>query len=222
MIACETVIQEVRSLMPPDLLFHTLESGLHLYPDKLRKALQEAVDNTPADVRTIILGFGLCSMAVVGLKARHSQLIVPRVDDCIGIFLGSRQRYMEELKKEPGTYFLSKGWIEAGVTLVEEFEQMVERYGRTRAEKVQKAMLRHYVRLAFIDMGYQDGSRYRKFARHAAAQLDLRYEEIKGTNQLLKKMISGPWDSDFIITPPGHEITHEDFGITGNSAPPSS
>ena len=103
LIACETVIQEVRPLMPPDLLFHTLESGLHLYPDKLQNTLQEEIDQTPADIQRIILGFGLCSMAVVGLKARHSQLIVPRIDDCIGIFLGSRKRYMEELRKESGT-----------------------------------------------------------------------------------------------------------------------
>ena len=216
-IACETVIQENRSLVPASSLCIIVESGLHLHPDKLRMALQQAVDDTPADVKRIILGFGLCSMAVVGLKSRHSTLIVPRVDDCIGIFLGSRKSYMDEMRKEPGTYFLSKGWIESGVTLVEEFEQMVDRYGRTRAEKVQRIMLRNYVRLAFIDMGHDNGTPYREFARRAAAQFNLRYEEIKGTNRLLKKVLRGPWDSDFIITPPGHEITHDDFGITGEA-----
>jgi len=85
-----------------------LESGLHLNPDKLRGALQAMIDDITAHTEIIILGYGLCSMGVMGLKAAHSTLVIPRQDDCISIFLGSQRDYKKERGQEPGTYFLSK------------------------------------------------------------------------------------------------------------------
>ena len=211
-IVCETIIKEMLPLLPPDMEYQTVESGLHLRPEKLRAALQTFIDES--DAGAIILGYGLCSMAVVGLKSDHSKLVVPRLDDCIALFLGSQKRYREQLSKEPGTYYLSKGWIDAGVNLIEEFKVMEERYGKKRADMVKKRMLQHYTRLAFIDMGYQDQEYYREFSRRAADELELFYEEINGTERLLKKMIHGPWDDDFVVAPPGHTISLDDFGMT--------
>jgi hypothetical protein len=171
------------------------------------------IDEITADTDAIILAFGLCSNAVVGLTAEKSMLIVPRVDDCIGMFLGSRESYKEHLSCEPGTYFLSKGWIEAGITLVEEFKEMETRYGIERAERIQRAMLGNYTRLAYIDMGHADQKGYRKFSQDAAKKLNLRYDEIEGTTKLLKKMIAGPHDHEFVVVRPGQEIRLEHFRI---------
>ena len=212
-IACRTVIEEMQQLLPSDMESLTPEPGLHLHPDKLRDALQAMIDDITADTETIILGYGLCSMAVIGLKATHSTLVIPRQDDCIAIFLGSRRAYKKELSQEPGTYFLSKAWIDAGITLVDELKSMEERYGRRRAELVMKRMLQNYRRLAFIDMGHQDQERYRQFSRRAAKELNLYYQEIKGTPELLGKICNGPWDDEFVVAPPGHIIRLEDFGM---------
>ena len=212
-IACRTVIEEMQGLIPSDIEPRTLESGLHLHPDKLRDALQAMIDKVTADTETIILGYGLCSMGVVGLKATHSTLVIPRIDDCIAIFLGSRMVYKEVLNQEPGTYFLSKGWIDAGITLVDELKKMEERYGKKRAERLMNRMLQHYKRLAFIDMGYQDQERYRQFSQRAAREFNLTYQEIKGTSELLRKICNGPWNDEFVVAPPGHTICLEDFGF---------
>ena len=190
-----------------------LESGLHLHPDKLRCGLQAMIDEITAHTETIILGYGLCSMGVIGIKAAHSTLVIPRQDDCISIFLGSRRAYKEQLDQEPGTYFLSRGWIDAGITLLDEFKRMEERYGKRRAERVMKRMLENYKRLAFIDMGYQDQDKYRRYSRRAAKKLRLSYEEIKGTRELLAKICNGPWDDEFVVAPPGHKIRLEDFKL---------
>jgi len=207
------VIGEMQQMLPSDTESIVLESGLHLHPDKLRGALQAMIDDITADTETIILGYGLCSMAVIGLKAAHSTLVIPRQDDCIAIFLGSRRAYKKELSQEPGTYFLSKGWIDAGITIVDELKRMEERYGRKRAERVMKRMLQHYRRLAFIDMGYQNQEKYRKFSKMAAKRLNLYYQEIKGTPEFLGKICNGPWDHEFVLAPPGHAVRHEDFGL---------
>ena len=212
-IACKTVLEEMKPLLPSDLASLTLESGLHLHPDKLRDALQTLIDEVTADTETIILGYGLCSMGVIGLKAAKSTLVVPQIDDCVAIFLGSRRAYKKELSQEPGTYFLSKGWIEAGITLLDEWKRMEERYGKRRAEKLMERMLQQYRRLAFIDMGHQDQEPYRLFSQRAAKKLNLYYQEIKGTPEFLEKMCNGPWDEEFVVAPPGHTIRLEDFGM---------
>lgn len=212
-IACRTVIEEMQQLLPSDMEALTLESGLHLHPDKLRDALQGKIDEITTDTETIILGYGLCSMGVIGLKATDSTLVIPRQDDCVAIFLGSRRVYKKELNKEPGTYFLSKGWIDAGITLLDELKRMEERYGKMRAERIMKRMLQHYKRLAFIDMGYQDQEQYSQFSRKAAKVLNLDYQVIKGTPELLLKICNGPWDNEFVVIPPGHTIRLEDFGM---------
>jgi len=195
------------------MAFETLASGLHLHSEELRGTLQARIDDITARTETIILGYGLCSMGVVGLKADHSTLIIPRQDDCIGIFLGSRKAYSAELQKTPGTYFLSKGWIKAGITLVDELKRMEDRYGKRRANRVMKRMLQHYSRVAFIDMGAEDQAPYRRFARKAAKVLDLNYEEIRGTRNILEKIANGPWDDDFVVAPPGHTVSLKDFGM---------
>jgi hypothetical protein len=212
-IACRTVIHEMQHLLPSDMEPLTLDSGLHLHPEKLRGTLQTMIDDITADTETIILGFGLCSMGVIGLKASHSTLVIPCLDDCIALFLGSRRAYLRALSQEPGTYFLSRGWIDAGITLLDELRSMEERYGKRRAEMVMGRMLQHYRRLAFIDMGYQDQERYRQFSQEAARKFNLYYQEIRGTPALLQKICNGPWDDEFVVAPPGHIIHLDDFGM---------
>jgi hypothetical protein len=212
-IACATVIEEMKPFLPHDIECKEMEPGLHINADKLRGALQDIIYEITADAEVIILGYGLCSMAAVGLRAGESTLIIPRVDDCVSMFLGGQKLYKRHLNKEPGTYFLSKGWIDAGVTLIDEFRQTEDRLGKRAAEKVKKRMLNEYKMLAYIDMGHDNQEYYREFARKAAEELNLKYEEIRGTTQLMRRMLNGPWDDKFITAPPGYVVTFDDFKI---------
>jgi hypothetical protein len=213
-IACATVVEEMLPLLPEHVTYEVFDFGLHLTPEKLRSQLQEAIDAASAEVVTIILGYGLCSMAVVGLKANGATLVVPRVDDCIAIFLGSRTAYKEQSGQEPGTYYLTKGWIEVNDTPFAEYEQLVKKYGPQQAERMIKLVLKNYTRLAFIDTGHYDQERYRKYAHCTAERFGLRYEEIPGSKALIKKMLYGPWDDDFVVARPGETIRYADFKPT--------
>ena len=54
-------------------------------------------------------------MESLGVKAKGHPIIIPRGrHHCIALFLGSCEKYLEEHRKEPGTYYLTKGWIEEG------------------------------------------------------------------------------------------------------------
>ena len=205
------MINEILQMLPSSIECIVIEPGLHLRPNRLRSILQSTIDKITAHTETVILGYGLCSMGVIGLKARSSTLIIPRMDDCIAMFLGSQSVYKEVLDQEPGTYFLSKGWIDGGITIIDELERMEERYGRNRAERIVKRMLQNYRRLAFIDMGYKDFDKYQEFSRTAAKRLKLEYQDIKGTPEFLRKICNGPWDHEFVVVPPAHVVRLEAF-----------
>lgn len=221
-IACATVIEEMLPFMPAEMAYQVLDFGLHLSPGKLRDKLQEVIDASCSDYDTILLGYGLCSLAVIGLSAKSCSLVIPVVDDCIAIFLGSRQAYSEQSKKEPGSYYLTKGWIEVADTPFDEYERLVVKYGQERADYIMKTMLKHYTRLVYIDTGNSDKQPYVDYARKTAGQFNLRFEEIPGSNSLVLKMLTGPWDQDFLIVEPGHTITYMDFKTstpsTGNTS----
>ncbi|MAT95841.1 MAG: hypothetical protein CL608_01640 [Anaerolineaceae bacterium] len=211
-IACATVIEEMLPIMPPDLAYEVLDFGLHLIPGSLKTRLQEAIDTACAEeYDTIILGYGLCSLAVVGLEARSCTIVVPRVDDCIACFLGSRDAYTAQNKKEPGTYYLTKGWIEVSDTLLDEYNRAVVKYGEERAERIMRIMLQNYKRLVYIDTGTDNQEYYRKYARNVAKKFNLRFEEVKGSDELIYRTLYGPWDDDFVVAQPGETIKYTDF-----------
>lgn len=211
-IACATVIEEMLPLMPPDLAYEVLDFGLHLVPGSLKTRLQEAIDAAcREEYDTIILGYGLCSMAVVGLETRSCTVVIPRVDDCIACFLGSREAYTAQNKKEPGTYYLTKGWIEVSDTLLDEYNRSVVKYGEERAERIMRVMLQNYKRLVYIDTGTDNQEYYRRYARNVADKFNLRFEEVKGSDELIYRTLYGPWDDEFVVVQPGETIKYTDF-----------
>ncbi len=215
-IACATVIEEMLPHLPTGVEPQVLDFGLHVYPKELKRVLQEAIDALAPEADTILLGYGLCAQAVVGLRANECTLVVPKVDDCIAIFLGSGLAYQEQSRAEPGTYYLTKGWIEAGDSPFAEYDSLVERYGEAKAQWIMSQMLKNYTRLALINTGQYELERYRAYARHTAERWGLRYEEIPGSDALIKRILHGPWDGDFVVADPGETISYLDFKTTGS------
>ena len=210
-LGCATVVEEIQPILPNNISCEILDFGLHLNPENLKKRLQDSIDQNCSDYDTIILGYGLCSMAVVGLQSRNCKLVVPKVDDCIAIFLGSRQAYNHQAAKEPGTYYLTKGWIEVSDTILDEYNRNVEKYGKERADFIMQTMFRNYKRLVYIDTGVADQDKYRQYAQKTAEHFGLRFEEVRGSDYLIRKLIFGPWDEDFIVLSPGETIEYADF-----------
>lgn len=211
LIGCATVIEEMAPFLPADVPSEVLDFGLHLRPEGLRSMLQQRIDEVSPEVDVILLGYGLCSMAVAGLMARSAYLVIPRTDDCISLFLGSSAAYQDQHRLEPGTYYLTKGWIEVGDTPFSDHQRMVEKFGPERAERMTALTLKNYQRLALINTGQKDIERYREYAQKTAAAFHLRFDEIEGSPALVKKLIFGPWDQDVVVVEPGQRVHFEDF-----------
>jgi len=177
----------------------------------MKPLIQEEIDKADEqDWDYIVLSYGLCSNGILGVKSKNHSIVIPRVHDCIALFLGSWEKYMEEHNKEPGTYYLTKGWIEEGKSPLGIFQEYCQRYDKETAEWVIREELKNYTRIVLVDMGAESEA-LREHARENAHFLNLRYEEMRGSLVFFEKMLQGCWDKDFIILKPGEEVTQELF-----------
>ena len=211
LIACPAVLGELAEDAVEGVDCHELEAQLHVSPERLKEALRVAVADADVPDATIVLGYGLCSNSVLGLKTEHATLVVPKVDDCIAMLLGSNEAFTAETVKERGSYFVARAYLEACDTLMSEHEKLVAKRGRERAERMMRLLLDHYTRIVLIDTGRYDLGPYRASIAEFAGTFDLAVEEVPGTTRILDALVEGGWGDDFVVAPPGHELTLRDF-----------
>ena len=208
--ACQTIKEELLTVVErlPEVQRAALEVeflpyGLHRTPKILGDELRQRLDMSRG-ASTIILGYGLCSNGVVNLSpARGQRLVMPRVHDCISILLGSRAAYDEEFKAQPGTVYLSRGWIESKGDPYSEFLDYTSRHGEETARWVIGEEYKNYTRVCFIDTGLPRIEEFRAYSKRVAEFLGLRHEERKGSQRLLEKLllfgVGGEPDDDEIL-----------------------
>jgi hypothetical protein len=210
-IACPAVLGELAEGASAGADVRELEAQLHVKPDKLKEALRAAVAEADEPGVTIVLGYGLCSNSVLGLKTEHATLVVPRVDDCIAMLLGSNEAFSMEAEKERGSYYLAKAYLDECANLVTEHEAMVQKYGSERAVSMMKLVLKHYKRVVLVDTGRYDIEPLRERVREVAELYGLAIEEAPGTTRIVDGLVADEWGDDFVVAPPGHELTLRDF-----------
>ena len=93
-----------------------------------------------------------------------------------------------------------------------DYERSVAKYGKERAEKLLQTMMGHYKRLVYIRMPHAETLEAdRRYAQDMAARFSLRYEEIDGTPEWLRRMIAQEWDERFVVVQPGERIELKHF-----------
>ena len=95
------------------------------------------------------------------------------------------------------------------------YDELVQQYGEENAAYIMETMgdmTAHYDRLAFIRMGLGCEDRFCRMAREEAERKGWAFEEIEGSMALLRKLLQGDWDDDFLIVQPGQSIrpTYDD------------
>ena len=154
-IYCETLDAEIRSVARCFREITYLKSmpwGLHIEPDGLLEEVREQIVEAQDQVDAIVLGYGRCqAMDRLGEDFKVP-VLRPEAEDCIDVLLG-QERYEEELRQAPGTWFLSPGWTRMGTEFVFR-ELQVNRIARKDVEPLQLArrMLDGFTRALYIDM----------------------------------------------------------------------
>lgn len=227
LIGCQVFLRELYLLCahsPHSVRIHWMPTELHTRPQaELRPALQAEIDRIEAEQAddpcdAILLGYGLCSMGTVGLTARSVPLIIPRSHDCITMLLGSRETYRSVFDAHNGgVYWYSPGWIEQfktpgrGYDEQAKYMEYVEKYGEENAEylvEVEKSWMQHYSCAALIEWPELAGAQYERFTRSVAEKQNLTYLHLQGRDTLLRKLVCGPWDEDFLRVEPGQTTVY--------------
>jgi hypothetical protein len=221
-IACRVLQDMLERLLPESLAVGVtlMDYGLHRVPSKMTRELQETIDrlDTPS---LVVLGYGLCGNGLSGLHAGRHTFLVPRSDDCIAILLGSYRAYMREFQAVPGTYYLTKGWLESGSNPLKEYEELVPKYGAKEAMWLMDQQYQNYSRVALVAHTQADLEQYRPQAQAVARFCErwgMRYEEILGSDDFVRRLVEAATalargqalpdrlGSDFVIVQPGGEI----------------
>ncbi len=206
-LACQTVSDELNmAIMQTEVSYpvYWIESGLHNTTEKLQRKIGEELERLQ-EAETVLLAFGYCGTALQGISSNYSRLVLPRLDDCISMLLGSSQE-RKKREEEKATYFFTAGWLKYERSLVQEYEYAREKYGPERAQELMEMMLKHYERFALIDTGAYDLAPYQEKIKELTSLLGMEQQVIKGSLRVFKKLLTGPYDEEFIVTLPGEEI----------------
>jgi N-methylhydantoinase A/oxoprolinase/acetone carboxylase beta subunit len=219
-----------------------LPGGLHEAPGRLHQQLQAAIDQASQGGRwdRIAIGYGVCGRGTVGIQARGIPLSIPRVHDCISLFLGGDRLYQEQFKRFPGTYYVTEGWLAGkndargtdrpfawmGDTKVY-LDELEKQYGAAHARETfafLNSWRGHYQRAAYIDTGTaEENSPAKRRAQKMAAANNWTYEELKGSHRLLRLLLTAEDTTDeIVVVPPQHAIVFDAVRKGLSSRPLSS
>ena len=241
LIACKSMSRELSYLssLSENIIDITwIRQGYHDTPEILKSNLQKEVDlvesgddaHTNAifgtqqnpragalgDFDAILIGYCLCSNGIVGLHSKSHTLVIPRGQDCITMFLGSKERYQKLFNELSGCFWYTASWIEScGMPCEETHTREMDFYRQQGYSEEDLAFFKdalqgwtkNYNYAAYIKMPFYDNPENLQFTKDAADYFDWKLKLIDGDMRLFKNFIEGKWDpEDFLIVPPGYKV----------------
>lgn len=202
------------------------ELGEHVRSAGLRELIQGKIDATETSGKTydaILILYGLCGNATVGLRARQTQLVIPRAHDCCTILLGSRAKFAEHFGDAPSTPFSSSGYLERGEYFLrtsdgsgdatvepgDAFKALVEKYGEEDAKYIWAEMNPDHgnEKAVFIDLPETAHLGHAEKFREKAEAAGKKPVRLDGNIGLIERLIGGDWnEKDYLIVPPARAI----------------
>ncbi len=226
-LACDVLKVLLGKRLPADMPRTWMDITLHNTPKKLAAALQTELDSYD-EAKTVLVGYGLCGNGLVGVRSGIHTLVIPRTHDCVAIFLGSHQRYVERFFASANTYYLTKGWLDAKDEPLTDYLDYVRDYDEETADYLVEMKYKHYRKLCMVGFSQEELDSCRpaamKVADFCRERFGMEYEETIGTTDLIEALVKMPariaeGNDEFVIVPPGGEITMEMFLRSGEGAP---
>ena len=176
----------------------------------MREHILVKISELPQEVDTVLVAMGFCGGSWQDVCC-DKRLVIPRVDDCVTIAMTNSNAY-NPCPKEP-RHMYQFGDEDKDFTISRIYEGLFEKYDPEMAEIIFNVFFEHYYHLDIVDTGLYD-CYDESFVARAQADADLFHAElgyVQGGNLLLEKLLTGQWDAQFFIVPPGKQITQGAF-----------
>ena len=210
-ISCQTLRDELTAALEEcrlSLPVYWIPSGLHNMPKKLQAALQDQLNQIQC-AGEVLCAFGSCGDSFCGVTTGNYDLILPRVDDCISLLIGSCAK-RQHLPESFQTYFLTRGWLQGERNIWVEYTYTLEKYGLDLGRSLFQSLFGHYKKLGIVDTGCYSVEEIKGEVGKIAETLHLTPSVIPASNQYLKELLMGPYSSErFLRFPPHTTITAE-------------
>lgn len=219
-IACEGLKTELDWLASriqdcPEIIY--MEQGLHDHPEQMRAQLNELIrkiEEERPNLQTIIMGYGLCGKGLVNVSASRVRLIVPRVHDCVPLYVGVTQGQLGMTEENSGYLWLSAGMVEYGRLpqhiVRDRYKIYMEKFGEKRARRMieaENSIYANYKGVKYVRWPEMKED-YADLARATARELGLVYSEVAGDTSFLGDLLAGNYAdaTRFLILEPGQTL----------------
>lgn len=230
LIACSVLQREFASIAwrsSNTIDITTVRQQYHETPAALNKMLQEEIDRIDSntdphtndlqrrDIDAILLGYGLCSNAIVGLRSKKYRLVIPKAHDCATLVMGSKEAYQEYFETYKGSYFFTRGWYELGAfdtgdqRRLSRLRQMyMEKYDDEEivAEliELESEMTKNYKYITYVQWPDLSDEASLQWAKGSCAARGWTFNQMLGNSALLEDLLEGRWDPEkFLVLQPG-------------------
>lgn len=222
-IACNIFKREIEFILDDkkikDVIF--VEQGLHNSPSKMKMYLQDLIDEVENDeinivkYTGIILMYGLCGNGTLGLKTSKLKLIIPKIHDCMALFLGSKNKYKDIIDNNKGIYWYNHAWMDHTPMPNDKYLDSIkskyyEYYDEDNAEflfQIELDGLKRYNKGLYINSPIVSNEKYKFFVKDACETFGWKYEEEDGNLSFIENIINGKFEhKNMLVLPPNEEI----------------
>ena len=217
-LSCTSLVEFVRAAQQAKRTafnVFTLDRSLHMDPGQMRKAVIDLINSLPDEYDTVLIAMGFCGGVWHGTSFERT-VIIPRVDDCVSLLLHTDDGYHPNLKQDGHLYLYESDPKDfSALTLMHNtnsFTQDLDLKDLSR-DFLFEMWFHNYRYMDIIDTGLNDcySEDYASAAQDQADQIRAELDYVPGSILLLEKLVSGNWDEQFIVAPPGKTILHGDF-----------
>lgn len=197
LLACQTIEKEVLSINE-EINFqgtiHFMPKNLHTDPKKLKAYLQDFIDST-YNVDEFLICTGSCGGGTENLKATNGRVIIPKAGDCLDLLLSSDKKSPRSMS----SMFFTKSWVDYIKDSPLDFLKKVEEVGEDQAVQFVRKIYASIDAINIIDTGTYDLEEVTSYLEPLVEATDLELNILKGQCRLIKKLMTGPYDQDFIV-----------------------
>jgi hypothetical protein len=176
---------------PLEVLATVLRVGLHVDKELLQQGIVEQGTKLAEKSDVLLLGYGLCGNVLLDIEKQMAHVLCPivmpehadgtKVDDCVCMVLGGADKYLDHVRKQAGTWFVTPGWLKHWETLL-----VKELHCKDIASVKFVFDRTGYKRCLMVNTGIAEYDKYRVATEDFAKVFNFYIEEAEGTLGIIK------------------------------------